>query len=450
MTQNNFSNSETPAGITPLIEKSGKDSVQGLEVGARNSSIARSVGWVDGVYSSEEQSPLYVLPPTSLLDSPPCEEEDIDISEYAKEAQRLEAWLKRKTINVKVSFLGSFTSTVLYEIRLPDGLDSWHVRTFKKELMACFQYSPYRFIKEIETEECMILEVPKKFSLAQPVYLKPLVDSRLFALLSSIGLAAAFGKNANGQTAVFDLSISSHVLVQGPAGSGKSDAIRAMLLSMLCTNTPEHLRLIIVDTKIVEYADFDGIPHLCQPVCAGVDSAMRSLAWLASEIDRREQTRNAYKMNALKSLHKELFGRYRRGQSIKFPPGTGEILPDIVLVIDELSDLLHFYGKEAEELLAKIMRDTPWEGVYVILSTSIINRKEIPFSIRSRCSSIICFQTPGAGVSKEILKKNSAEKLSRPGDMLCCIRGLRLLRVQGARVSMNEVIRVTDFWKSHC
>ena len=85
---------------------------------------------------------------------------------------------------------------------------------------------------------------------------------------------------------------------------------------------------------------------------------MRSLAWLASEIDRREHTRNAFKMNLLESLHKELFGRYRRGQSIKFPPGTGEILPDIVLVIDELSDLLHFYGKEAEELLAKIIRPT--------------------------------------------------------------------------------------------
>lgn len=449
MTQNNFSNSETPAGITPLIEKSGKDSVQGLEVGARNSSIARSVGWVDGVYSSEEQAPLYLLPPTSLLDSPPCEEENIDISEYAKEAQRLEAWLKRKTINVKVSFLGSFTSTVLYEIRLPDGLDSWHVRTFKKELVACFQYSPYRFIKEIETEECMILEVPKKLSLAQPIYLKSLIDSKGFAKYSSTGLAAAFGKNANGETAVFDLSLSPHVLVHGPAGSGKSNAIRAMLLSMLCTNTPEHLRLIIVDTKIVEYADFDGIPHLCQPVCAGVDSAMRSLAWLASEIERRVHSENALDMDSLKDLHKRMFGRYRRGKRIKLPPGTHEILPDIVVVIDEFSDLLHFYGKEAEELLVKIMIRGSWVGVHVILTTSIINRKEIPFSIRSCCYSLICFQGSGASGSKEILGKNSAEKLSRPGDMLCSIRDLPLLRVQGAQVSLNEVIQVTDFWKAH-
>lgn len=450
MTQNNFFNSEIPVGTPSSIEKSERDSTQSLEGTIRNSSVARSVGWVGGIYSSEDPAPLYLLPPASLLDSLPCDEVDIDISEYAKEAQRLEAWLKRKTINVKVSLLGTFTSTVLYEIRLPDGLDSWHVRRFKRELMSCFQYSPYRFIKEIETEECMILEVPKKLSLAQPIYLKSLIDSKGFAKYSSTGLAAAFGKNANGETAVFDLSLSPHVLVQGPAGSGKSDAIRAMLLSMLCTNTPEHLRLIIVDTKIVEYADFDGIPHLCQPVCAGVDSAMRSLAWLASEIERRGHSENAIDMDSLKDLHKRMFGRYRRGKRIKLPPGTQEILPDIVVVIDEFSDLLHFYGKEAEELLVKIMIRGSWVGVHVILTTSIINRKEIPFSIRSCCYSLICFQGSGASASKEILGENSTEKLSRPGDMLCSIRDLPLLRVQGAQVSLNEVIRVTDFWKSHC
>lgn len=215
---------------------------------------------------------------------------------------------------------------------------------------------------------------------------------------------------------------------------------------MLCTNT----LVIIADTKIVEYADFDDIPHLCQPACAGADSTMRSLVWLASEVERRRHSKNALKMNSLKSLHEQLFGRYRRGQSIKFPPGTHEILPNIVLVIDELSDLLHFYGKEAEELLVKIMIEGSRVEIRVILATSIINRKEIPFSIRCCCYSIICFQTPGAGASKEILGKNSTEKLSRPGDMLCSIRDLPLLRVQGARVSMNEVIRVTDSWKSYC
>lgn len=373
MTQNNSSNPETPAGITPLIEKSGKGSVQGLEVGARNSSIARSVGWVDGVYSAEEQSPLYALPPTSLLDSPPCEEEDIDISEYAKEARRLEGWLKRKTIYVKVSFLGSSASTVSYEIRLPNGLDPWRFRTFK----SCFQNSPYRLIKE--NEECMILEVPKKLSLAQPLYLKSLVDSMAFARCSSTGLAAALGKNANGETAVFDLSLSPHVLIQGPAGSGKSVAIRAMLLSMLFTNTPEHLKLIIADTKIVEYADFDGIPHLCQPVCAGADSAMRSLVWLDSEVKRRINSKNALDMHSLKYLHERLFERYRRGQPIELPPGTHEILPDIVLVIDELPDLLLLYGKEVEELLVGIMRLGICVGVYVILSRRLSIGKRFLF-----------------------------------------------------------------------
>lgn len=234
------------------------------------------------------------------------------------------------------------------------------------------------------------------------------------------------------------------------AGSGKSVASREMLLSMLCTNTPEHLRLIIVDTKIVGYADFDGIPHLCQPVCAGVDSAMRSLVWLASEIERRKYSKNAIDKNSRRYLHKRLFGRYRRGKPIKLPPGTYEIFPDIVVVIDEFSDLLHFYGKEAEELLVKIMIEGSRVEIRVILATSIINRKEIPFFIRCCCYSIICFQTPGAGASNEILGKNSTEKLSRPGDMLCCIRDVPLLRVQGAQVSLNEVIRVTNFWRSHC
>lgn len=177
---------------------------------------------------------------------------------------------------------------------------------------------------------------------------------------------------------------------------------------------------------------------------------MRSLVWLASEIERRKYSKNAIDKNSRRYLHKRLFGRYRRGKPIKLPPGTYEIFPDIVVVIDEFSDLLHFYGKEAEELLVKIMIEGSRVEIRVILVTSIINRKEIPFSIRCCSYSIICFQTPGAGASNEILGKNSTEKLSRPGDMLCCIRDVPLLRVQGAQVSLNEVIRVTNFWRSHC
>ena len=247
---------------------------------------------------------------------------------------------------------------------------------------------------------------------------------------------------------VFDLSESSHVLIHGREGLENSVAIHTMLLSMLFRHTPENLRLIIIDTRIVEYVYFEGIPHLCQPLSDGLEEAMRSLSWAVSEIERRENLMHRLGVDSLTSLNEQLIRSYSREASIDNRLNKPQPLPNIVIVIDDFGDLVLLYGTKVKDLLSKIMKAGAAAGVHVILATQRMNEDVIPFSIKSYCRTILCFQTRGPAESKVILGKVGAEKLSRPNDMLCSIRGMPLLRVQGANVSMKEVMRVTDFWKS--
>ena len=172
MTQNNFSNSETPPGKAPLTGKSEEVSCQSVEKLTENTSIARSVGRREQSFSLEERKAQYSLPETSLLDSPPFEEEKVDISEYVKEARRLEEFLRSKTLRAQVSFFGCGPSTISYVIRLPTGLESSTIRGLKRAVMSCFRNSTYRFLREADAEENMILEIPKDKPSSQLVYLK--------------------------------------------------------------------------------------------------------------------------------------------------------------------------------------------------------------------------------------------------------------------------------------
>lgn len=448
MTPNNSSNFEIPLRSALFTGKSEEVSCQSVEKLTGNSSIARSVGRREQSCSLEEKNSQYLLPETSLLDSPPFEEEKIDTSEYVKEAQRLEEFLRSKTLRAQVSFFGCGPSTISYEIRLPAGLESATIRVLKRAVMACFRNSTYRFIKEADTEESMILEIPIDKPSAQLVYLQPLIESKAFTKQSSSGLAVVLGKDTRGEPVVFDLSESSHVLIHGRAGLENSVAIHAMLLSMLFRHTPENLRLIIIDTRIVEYVYFEGIPHLCQPLSDGLEEAMRSLSWAVSEIERRENLMHRLGVESLASLNEQLIRSCSREASIDNRLNKPQPLPNIVIVIDDFGDLVLLYEKKVKDLLSKIMKAGAAAGVHVILATQRMNEDVIPFSIKSYCQTILCFQTRDPAESKEILGEVGAEKLSRPNDMLCSICGMPLLRVQGANVSMKEVMRVTDFWKS--
>lgn len=448
MTQSNFSNCETPPRRAPLTGKSEEVSCQSVEKITGSSSIARSVeGSVRGS-TLEERNSQYLLPETSLLDSPPFEEEKIDTSEYVKEAQRLEEFLRSKTLRAQVSFFGCGPSTISYEIRLPAGLELSTIRVLKRSVMSCFRNSTYRFIKEADAEESMILEIPKDKPSAQLVYLQSLIESKAFTKQSSSSLAVVLGKDTRGDPVVFDLCESSHVLIHGRAGWESTVAIHEMLLSVLFRHTPEQLRLIIIDTRIVEYVYFEDIPHLCQPLSDGLDEAMRSLSWAVSEIERRENLMHRLGVGSLTSLNEQLIRSCSREASIDNRLNKSQLLPNIVIVIDDFGDLVLLYDKKVKDLLSKIMKVGAAVGVHVILATQRMNEDVIPFSIKSYCRTILCFQTCGPAESKEILGEVGAEKLSRPNDMLCSIRGMPLLRVQGANVSMKEVMRVTDFWKS--
>lgn len=236
------------------------------------------------------------------------------------------------------------------------------------------------------------LEIPKDKPSSQLVYLQPLIESKAFTKQSSSGLAVVLGKDTRGEPVVFDLSESSHVFIHGRAGWESTVAIHEMLLSMLFRHTPENLRLIIIDTRIVEYVYFEGIPHLCQPLSDGLEEAMRSLSWAVSEIERREKLMRRLGVGSLSSLNEQLIRSCRREASRENRLNISQPLPNIVIVIDDFGDLVLLYDKKVKDLLSRIMKAGAAVGVHVILATQRMNEDVIPFSMKSYCRTILCFR----------------------------------------------------------
>jgi S-DNA-T family DNA segregation ATPase FtsK/SpoIIIE len=304
----------------------------------------------------------------------------------------------------------------------------------------------------------MGLEIPNEKR--ELVTLGEIIKSRTYEEVVS-PLALALGKDIGGLPMVADLARMPHLLIAGTTGSGKSVAINAMVLSLLYKSTAEHVRLIMIDPKMLELSVYEGIPHLLAPVVTDMKQAANALRWCVAEMERRYMLMSALGVRNIAGYNRRVKDAAADGKPILDPillqraandPTIDqsriphlEPLPFIVVVIDELADLMMIVGKKVEELIARLAQKARASGIHLILATQRPSVDVITGLIKANIPTRIAFQVSAKVDSRTILDQIGAESLLGHGDMLYLPPGTSTpTRIHGAFVSDQEVHRVVD------
>jgi len=343
------------------------------------------------------------------------------------------------------------------ELKLPTGLKVNQVSNISKDLARSLAKTSVRIVEVIEGRDTIGIEVPREDR--QPVLLSEVLSSTVYDDSKS-PLTIALGKDISGSAVVADLSSMPHLLVAGTTGSGKSVAINAMLISILYKASPEQVRLILIDPKMLELSVYEDIPHLLAPVITDMREASSGLRWCVNEMERRYKLMAHLGVRNLNGFNKKVSDSIALGELIKDPTWkineaaegeeapTLEELPFIVLAVDELADLMMVVGKTAEQLIARIAQKARAAGIHMLLATQRPSVDVITGLIKANISSRVAFQVASKMDSRVVLDQGGAEQLLGKGDMLYISPGTSLpQRVHGAFVSDDEVKRVADDWR---
>ncbi|MGB1061609.1 MAG: DNA translocase FtsK, partial [Ketobacter sp.] len=312
-----------------------------------------------------------------------------------------------------------------------------------------------RVVEVIPGKTVVGIEIPNEDR--EMIRLSEVVSSQEYERVNS-PLALALGKDISGESVVADLQKMPHLLVAGTTGSGKSVGLNAMLLSMLFKATPEELRLIMIDPKMLELSVYDNIPHLLTPVVTDMKEASNALRWCVAEMERRYRLMAAMGVRNLAGFNKKVKDAIKAGEPIKDPlfkpeldsqePEDLEALPFIVVVVDEFADMMMIVGKKVEEQIARIAQKARAAGIHLILATQRPSVDVITGLIKANVPTRMAFQVSSKVDSRTILDQGGAEQLLGHGDMLYLPPGTGLpVRVHGAFVADDEVHRVCDDWR---
>lgn len=333
-----------------------------------------------------------------------------------------------------------------YEVALAAGTKVSRISTISKDLARSLSVTSVRIVEVIPGKAVIGLEFPNKNR--QKVSLKEIIDTPQFKNAKSY-LTLALGKGVSGEVVTADLGQMPHLLVAGTTGSGKSVGLNAMLLSMLYKSTPEDLRLILIDPKMLELSAYSDIPHLLTPVVTNMEDAAGTLRWCVAEMERRYQlmaslgVRNISGYNAKVKTQSKTKGLLEEAAE-RAQEGTAyEKLPYIVVVIDEFADMIMVVGKKVEQLIARLAQKARAAGIHIILATQRPSVDVITGLIKANVPSRIAFQVSSKIDSRTILDQQGAEALLGYGDMLYLPSGTSIpTRVHGAYVSDEEVHQV--------
>jgi S-DNA-T family DNA segregation ATPase FtsK/SpoIIIE len=315
-----------------------------------------------------------------------------------------------------------------------------------------------RVVEVIPGKSVMGLEIANEKR--EVVTLGEIIRSKAYDELHS-PLALALGKDIGGQPMVADLTRMPHLLIAGTTGSGKSVGINAMVLSLLYKSTAEHVRLIMIDPKMLELSVYEGIPHLLAPVVTDMKQAANALRWCVAEMERRYQLMAALGVRNITGFNRRVKDALEAGKPIRDPvmmlraandPSIDQReiqdlmpLPYIVVVVDELADLMMIVGKKVEELITRLAQKARASGLHLILATQRPSVDVITGLIKANIPCRIAFQVSARVDSRTILDQMGAETLLGHGDMLYLPPGTSLpTRVHGAFVSDQEVHRVVN------
>jgi len=372
----------------------------------------------------------YELPPLSLLESVKSKPSAGDI--------KLNSAIIKKTfesfdIPVEMSEVNIGPTVTQYSFKPADGIKLSKIISLSNDLALALASHPIRIEAPIPGKSLVGVEVPNKSRAF--VRLKDLLSSPKFQNTSA-NLMLSFGSDVSGQAIYNDLARMPHLLVAGSTGTGKTIFLNNLIISLLYKNSPEALRLILIDPKRVEFITYNSLPHLLCPVIVDSQRATNALKWLTEEMDRRFKSLALLKSKNITSYNEKAFEN-----------GT-ESLPYIVVVIDELADLMSAKGREVEGAIVRLAQMARAVGIHLIVATQRPSVEVITGLIKANITSRVTFQVASQVDSRTVLDVAGAEKLLGLGDMLfISAENIKPKRVQGAYVSEKEVKKITKWIK---
>ena len=398
-----------------------------------------------------------IIPDLNLLNEAPAQQQGASKESIEALSSLLELKLKDFGIIATVEEVLKGPIVTRFEINPAAGVKVSQISNLSKDLARSLSVSSVRVVEVIEGKSFIGIEIPNESR--DLVTLGEILRSRTFEDFSS-SLTIALGKDIAGNPIVADLQKMPHLLIAGTTGSGKSVGINAIIISLLYKSTPRNVRMILIDPKMLELSVYEGIPHLLCPVVTDMKQAANALRWCVVEMERRYKLMSKLKVRNLNGLNQKIEDAIASGQPIKDPlfdpkkevqtsenieaPDL-EPLPNIVVVVDELSDLMIQVGKKVEQLISRLAAKARASGIHMIIATQRPSVDVITGLIKANIPSRIAFQVSAKVDSRTILDQMGAENLLGNGDMLYIPPGSSVPeRVHGAFVSDEEVNAVSD------
>lgn len=404
----------------------------------------------------------FSLPALDLLhDAPPSSAPKVDKLALERNARLLETVLDDFNVKGEITAVRTGPVVTMYELEPAPGIKASRVIGLADDIARNMSAISAR-VSSIPGRTVMGIELPN--AVRQMVSFKELVACEQFAA-SKGALPIILGKDIAGEPIVADLATMPHLLVAGTTGSGKSVGLNCILLSLLYRLTPAQCRLILVDPKVLELKSYDDIPHLLSPVVTEPAKAVRALKWAVEEMERRYRQMSELSVRNLNGFNEKVRAAAAKGKplgrriAIGFDPDTGEELyedqqldyqplPQIVVIVDELADLMVTVGKEVEVLIQRLSQKSRAAGIHLIMATQRPSVDVITGVIKANLPTRISFAVTSRIDSRTILGEQGAEQLLGKGDMLYKPNTDPIKRVHGPFVSDEEVERIADFWRS--
>nr|CAA6829049.1 MAG: Cell division protein FtsK [uncultured Thiotrichaceae bacterium] len=343
-----------------------------------------------------------------------------------------------------------------FELQLADGTKASKVSGLSNDLARNMCVSSVRVVEVIPGRPTIGIEIPNEKR--DVVTISEMMESQAFKKSMS-PLTLAMGKDISGHPVVADLARMPHLLVAGTTGSGKSVAVNAMLVSLLYKSTPEEVRLILIDPKMLELSSYEGIPHLLTPVVTDMKEAANALRWCVAEMERRYLLMSKLRVRNIGGYNDKIRAAQDKGEEIPDPlfdpmksldmqPEALQTLPYIVIVIDEFADMMMIVGKKVEELIARLAQKARAAGIHLVLATQRPSVDVITGLIKANIPTRVAFQVSTKIDSRTILDQGGAEQLLGYGDMLYMPPGVSMpQRIHGALVTDQEVEDVATYLK---
>lgn len=383
----------------------------------------------------------YIFPPLSKLQKGSGKATGDSARELKETAQRLQKTLQTFGVKVTITDISQGPSVTRYELQPDQGVKVSKIVGLSDDIKLNLAATDIRIEAPIPGKAAIGIEVPNKENAS--VALRDLLETKDFKEFPS-NLAFAVGKDISGKTVVSDIAKMPHMLIAGATGSGKSVCINTLIMSILYKAHPEEVKLIMIDPKVVELSVYNGIPHLLIPVVTDPKKAASALHWGVAEMEDRYRKFAEYNVRDLKGYNKKTESLREKGE-----PDAPAKMPQIVIIVDELADLMMVAPGEVEESICRLAQLARAAGIHLIIATQRPSVDVITGLIKANMPSRVAFSVSSGVDSRTILDMNGAEKLLGKGDMLFYPQGFsKPARIQGAFVSDKEVFDVVEFLKN--